>query len=206
MEEYRKLQEQMNEISKMVEEISKNTKYIKEFMTRYAIPVQGMQDVEVREENEIYAKTMDNQEELDRLPEHFDGRVFIKFGDESAPALIRKNWNCRFVIGENYYALAYGSNFIEATENSTVKAYDNCFVKARGNANVDAYGQCHVEAHDQCEIAIYDFSDAQGFDNSYIQTFNMSQAFLSDNSEAVSNDNSVVKDYRVNPEKKVRLR
>ena len=115
--------------------------------------------------SEIVVKT---QEELDAIHVDFKGSIYIEFGTQSNPAIVKHKyyrsvvaWDNSFVVAwdnsfvearDNSFVVAWGNSFVEAWGNSSVEAWDNSSVVAWGNSSVDARGNSSVVARGNSQI------------------------------------------------------
>ena len=76
-----------------------------------------------------------SQEELDKLPVDYDGRIIIEFGTPYNRAVV----NRRFMRS----VVARGNSSVVAWDNSSVVAWDNSSVVARGNSQVTDATRSH---------------------------------------------------------------
>ena len=77
--------------------------------------------------------TVKTQEELDQIPKDFTGTVYIEFGTDFSPAIIRERFGYRVV--------AWGNSSVVAWENSSVVAWGNtqvvdCLMRAKGRIKI----------------------------------------------------------------------
>ena len=94
-----------------------------------------------------------NQQQIDEIPLDFHGRILIKFGTPSAPAVVTNYYrNSSVVAWGNSSVEARGNSSVEARDNSSVVAWGNSSVEARDNSSVVARGNSSVEAWGNSQI------------------------------------------------------
>ena len=82
--------------------------------------------------------TVKSQDELNDIPQSFDGVIYIEFGKPYNRAIVDKKYVGRVVAREN--------SSVEAWENSSVVAWENSSVVADGNSQVvDVLGNGRIE-------------------------------------------------------------
>ena len=74
--------------------------------------------------------TVKTQEELDRIPKDFTGTVYIEFGTDFSPAIVRDKFGYHVVAWENSSVEARGNSSVGAWGNSSVEAWENSSVVA----------------------------------------------------------------------------
>ena len=109
--------------------------------------------------------TVKNQEELNDIPLDFKGRIYIKFGTYSNPAIVRNSYYYSVRACDNSTVEAYDNSTVEACDNSTVEAYDNSTVRACGNSTVRAYNNSTVRACDNSTVRAYNNSTVEACGN-----------------------------------------
>ena len=137
--------------------------------------------------------TVKNQEELNDIPLDFKGRIYIKFGTYSNPAIVRNSYYYSVRACDNSTVEAYDNSTVEACDNSTVEAYDNSTVKACGNSTVKAYDNSTVIAYDNSTVIACGNSTVRACGNSTVRAYNNSTVEAYDNSTVRACDNSTVR-------------
>ena len=136
--------------------------------------------------------TVKNQEELNDIPLDFKGRIYIKFGTYSNPAIVRNSYYYSVRACDNSTVEAYDNSTVEACDNSTVEAYDNSTVKACGNSTVKAYDNSTVIAYDNSTVIACGNSTVRACGNSTVRAYNNSTVRACDNSTVRAYNNSTV--------------
>ena len=80
--------------------------------------------------------TVKTQEELDMIPKDFKGRIYIEFGSEIFPAVIKNRYYRSVEARGNSSVVARENSSVEAWENSSVVAWENSSVEAWGNSQI----------------------------------------------------------------------
>ena len=90
--------------------------------------------------------TVKSQDELNDIPQSFDGTIYIEFGAPWKRAYVYKKYAGRVVARENSSVEARGNSSVEAWGNSSVVAWGNSSVVADGNSQVvDVLGNGRIE-------------------------------------------------------------
>ena len=147
--------------------------------------------------------TVKSQNELDKIPLNFKGRIYIKFGDYWNPVVIKNRYYHAIEACGNSTVRAYDNSTVEAYGNSTVRAYDNSTVEAYNNSTVEAYsnstvracGNSTVEAYNNSTVRACDNSTVEACDNSTVEACDNSTVRACGNSTAEAYDNSTVEAY-----------
>ena len=127
--------------------------------------------------------TVKTQEELDQIPKDFTGTVYIEFGTDFSPAIIRERFgyrvvawgNSSVVAWENSSVVAWGNSSVEARENSSVVAWENSSVEAWGNSSVVAWGNSSVEAWGNSSVEARENSSVEAWENSSVEAWGNTQ-------------------------------
>ena len=89
--------------------------------------------------------TVKSQDELNDIPQSFDGTIYIEFGTPWNRAIVDKKYDGRVV--------AWGNSSVEAWGNSSVVALENSSVVAEGNSQiVDVLGKGRIEISGNARI------------------------------------------------------
>lgn len=123
--------------------------------------------------NEITVKT---QEELDAIPLNPKGRIHVKFGTYTQPAVVKNQYDCRVVVDGSFHAVVVG----------------NSYILARGNSHVEARGNSHVEAWDDSSVEAFENSSVAAYDNSFIVAWGNSNVTVRGSSSVLAYGNSHV--------------
>ncbi len=123
---------------------------------------------------------INSQAELDALPVDYNGRIFLKFGTYSEPAIIRNRTN--IVLRENSSALLWG--------NSSAVLYGNSIAELRGNSIAELYGNSSAVLRENSIAELWENSIAVLWENSIAELWENSRAVLLENSRAVLWENS----------------
>ena len=137
--------------------------------------------------------TVKTQEELDQIPKDFKGTVYIEFGTNFSPAIIRERFGYRVVAQENSSVVArenssveaWGNNSVEAWGNSSVVARGNSSVVARENSSVEAWGNSSVEARGNSSVVARENSSVEARENSSVEAWGNSSVEAWGNTQVV---------------------
>ena len=99
--------------------------------------------------NELHIKS---QAEFDAIPNDYDGRIYIEFGEQYNRAVINRRFRFPVVAWGNSSVEARENSSVEARENSSVAALGNSSVEARENSSVVAWGNSSVVARENSQI------------------------------------------------------
>ena len=138
--------------------------------------------------------TVRTQEELDKLPTDFDGRIFIEFGTPYNRAVVNRRFRCSVEARENSSVVAWGNSSVVAWgnssvvawENSSVVAWENSSVVARENSSVVAWGNSSVEAWENSSVVAWGNSSVVARENSSVVAWENSQVVNATRSHKVS--------------------
>ena len=120
--------------------------------------------------------TVKSQDELNDIPQSFDGVIYIKFGKPYNRAIVDKKY-----VGR-----------VEARENSSVEARGNSSVVARGNSSVEAWGNSSVVAWENSSVVARENSSVVARGNSSVVAWENSSVVARGNSSVVARENSSV--------------
>ena len=134
---------------------------------------------------EIYS-----QAELDALPIDYNGRIFLKFGTYSEPAIIRSRTN--IVLRENSSAVLWGNSSAELRENSSAVLWGNSRAELRENSSAVLWGNSRAELWENSRAELRENSSAVLWGNSSAELWENSRAELRENSSAVLWGNSQI--------------
>ena len=120
-----------------------------------------MQKLDYKNLNEVIVH---NQEEMDSIPEDFQGRIRLQ--DTTGRVYINKCYylnvyveaKASAVAWENSSVEARGNSSVEARENSSVVAWENSSVVAWENSSVVARGNSSVEARGNSSVVAWENS------------------------------------------------
>ena len=112
--------------------------------------------------------TVKTQEELDQIPKDFTGTVYIEFGTDFSPAIIRERFGYRVEARGNSSVVARGNSSVEAWGNSSVVAWGNSSVVARGNSSVVAWENSSVGAWENSSVEAWENSSVEAWGNSSV--------------------------------------
>ena len=103
---------------------------------------------------------INNQKQLDSLPDKFDEYTIIQIKNTIERVSITKKWgNSSVVAWENSSVEAWGNSSVEARGNSSVVAWGNSSVEARGNSSVEARGNVGIHLYsDLATVILFMFS------------------------------------------------
>lgn len=99
-----------------------------------------MKKINYKRINEIVVST---QEELDAIPDDFDGKIYIK---SDTITVIRKKYLAPVIVNGNSYVVAKENACVQAFDDSYVVAEENAYVVAIDNTRVVAKGCSHIKA------------------------------------------------------------
>ena len=128
--------------------------------------------------------TVKSQDELNEIPQSFDGTIYIDFGTPWNRAIVDKKYSGRVV--------ARGNSSVEARGNSSVVAWENSSVEARGNSSVEARGNSSVEAWENSSVVAMENSSVEAWENSSVVARGNSSVVAWGNSSVVARENSSV--------------
>lgn len=132
-----------------------------------------------------------NQEEFNKIPEDFKGRIVIKFGTPYNKAIVDRSFRFTKVEAwDNSNVEVYGNSRVVARENSTVEAYENSTVVACGNSSIRAYGNSSVIAWDNSSIIAWDDSNVEARGYSSVIARGYSSVMARGHSSVIAFDNS----------------
>ena len=112
--------------------------------------------------------TVNSQEELNDIPQSFDGVIYIEFGNPWNRAIVNKKYAGRVVARGNSSVEARGNSSVVARENSSVEARENSSVVARGNSSVVARENSSVVAWENSSVEARGNSSVEADGNSQI--------------------------------------
>lgn len=103
-----------------------------------------------------------SQNQLDKLPTNYIGRICVCFGTPINPAIIR---------GEHKYAtiLVAGHSCAVVMGDAHIIARDSSSVVALGGSTVAAHNSSHVEARDVSSVVAFDYSTVVAWDRSHVE-------------------------------------
>ena len=164
--------------------------------------------------------TVKSQEELDDIPDDFEGRIYIEFGIPWDKAIVRKRYyrnveargnssvvawenssveareNSSVVAWENSSVEAWENSSVEAWENSSVVARENSSVEARENSSVVAWENSSVEARENSSVVAWENSSVEAWENSSVEAWENSSVVARENSSVVAGGNTQVVSQR----------
>ena len=141
--------------------------------------------------NELHIKS---QAEFDAIPNDYDGRIFIEFGEPYNRAVINRRFRYSVVAWGNSSVVAWENSSVEAWENSSVVAWENSSVEARGNSSVVAWGNSSVEAWENSSVVARGNSSVEARGNSYVEAWGNSSVEARGNSSVEARGNSQICD------------
>ena len=109
--------------------------------------------METPDYNNLKEIIVKSQSELDMIPLDCKGRIYIEFGTDLAPAVVR-----------NKYYLS-----VVAREHSNVVAREHSNVVAWGHSNVVAMGHSNVEAREYSNVVAWEHSNVEAMGHSYVE-------------------------------------
>lgn len=145
-----------------------------------------MKRIDYKRINEIVVST---QEELDAVPDDFEGRIYIK---SNAIIIIRKKYFQRVMVSGNSYVIAKEKSTVEAFDDSYVQVEGDACVTARDNTRVIARENSYVKARGTSIVTAYDNSCVVASGNSSIKALRNSNIIAHDISSVVTYDKSCV--------------
>ena len=136
--------------------------------------------------------TVKSQEELDKIPLDFKGKIYIEFGTYFDPAIIRNKYYYNVVARGNSSVEARGNSSVEAWGNSSVEAWGNSHVEAQENSHVVASENSHVVAQENSHVVAWGNSHVVARGNSHVKAWGNSHVEAQENSHVEAWGNSSV--------------
>lgn len=152
--------------------------------------------------------TVKSQAELDRIPNDYEGQIFIGFGTEQKRAIIQKKYQKSVIVKKYYYATALNNALVIATDNSNVIAKDNSRIQAFLNSFVSAYetsevvatghafilakGKSSVTANESVSVIVGENASAIVMGNVSVRAYDSSLVTANDKSSIECYNNSLI--------------
>ena len=109
------------------------------------------------------------QNELDALPDNYDGVISIYFGTEKNPARVNRTFAGIIRTCGTSVATVFGKNKVTVCDYSVVDVFDGCVVEAQDESFVRAFDECKVTATDQSRVETHDNSSAECLEQSTVK-------------------------------------
>ncbi|WOC32373.1 MULTISPECIES: 5' nucleotidase, NT5C type [Caproicibacterium] len=143
--------------------------------------------------NEVRKVT--TQEELNAVPEDYNGRIVVNFGTEDAPAQIAQNYAQPVLVPDKYVAAARNDSHVHAADNASVYAFENSRIVGYGSSYLELNENSVAELYEQAVGNLYGTATAIVHDTASLAAYEESTVEAHGSSTVDARDHATVDAY-----------